>query len=59
MYDIIAIDKVTNVLRVLGENKSEENADAIVAMAISRIGSDEEIFVKTLAGQYKDNDIYK
>jgi hypothetical protein len=56
MYDVIAVNMATHKVRVLGENKTERNADAIEMMAIDRLGCDEEFFTKAPAGRYKEGD---
>lgn len=54
MFDVIAVNMKTHKVRLLGENKTERNADAIEMMAIARLGCDEEFFTKVAAGKYKD-----
>lgn len=56
MYDVIAVDLSTHKVRLLAENKTERNADAIEMMAVSRLGCDEEFFTKAPAGRYKEGD---
>ncbi len=56
MYDVIAVNMTTHKVRMLGENKTERNADAIEMMAVARLGCDEEFFTKTPAGKYKEGD---
>lgn len=56
MYDVIAVDMLTRRVRLLGENKTERNADAIEKMAVARLGCDEEFFTRTPAGKYKEGD---
>jgi hypothetical protein len=58
MYDVIAVDKQTHKVRMLAEAKTERNADAIEMMAVARLGCNEEFFVKALAGEYKDGDVW-
>ena len=59
LYDAIAVNKVTSMVRIFGENKTKKNAETISAMAVMRRGCDEEIFAETKAGEYKEGDIYK
>ena len=56
MYDVIAVNMITHKVRMLGENKTERNADAIERMAVIRLGCDEEFFTTTPAGRYKEGD---
>lgn len=56
MYDTIAVSLATHKVRLLSENKTERNADAIVSMAVNRLGLDEEFFTTVPAGRYKDGD---
>lgn len=56
MYDVIAVNMGTHKVRLIGENKTERNADAIEMMAVARLGCDEEFFTKALAGRYKEGD---
>lgn len=56
MYDVIAVDMCTHKVRMLGENKTLSNADAIEMMAIDRLGCDEEFFARVPAGKYKEGD---
>ena len=56
MYDVIAVNMTTHKIRMLGENKTKRNADAIELMPVARLGCDEEFFTKTPAGMYKEGD---
>ena len=56
MFDVIAVNMETHKVRLIGENKTERNADAIEMMAVERLGCDEEFFTKVRAGKYKDGD---
>jgi hypothetical protein len=56
MYDVIAVNMTTHKVRLLGENKTERNADAIEMMAVARLGCDEEFFTKAPTGKYKEGD---
>lgn len=56
MYDVIAVNMKTHKVRLLAENKTERNADAIEMMAVARLSCDEEFFTKAAAGKYKDGD---
>ena len=56
LYDVVAVNLKTRKVRLIGENKSERNAEAIEMMAIFRLGADEEFYARTPAGTYKDGD---
>lgn len=56
MFDVISVNLQTHRVRVLGENKTERNADAIEMMAVARLGTEEEFFTKVPSGKYKDGD---
>ena len=51
MYDVIAVNMTTHKVRMLGENKTERNADAIEMMAVARLGCDEEFFTRAPTGK--------
>lgn len=55
LYDVIAVNLESNRVRLIAENKSEANAEAIENMAVARRGVDEEFFVTVPAGEYKEN----
>ena len=59
MYDVIAVNITTRKVRMLGENKTERNADAIEMLAVARLGCDEEFFTRAPAGKYKDGDKFE
>ena len=56
MYDVIAVNMATRKVRMLAENKTERNTEAIVMMAVARLNCDEEFFTTTPAGKYKEGD---
>lgn len=59
LYDVVAINIATGKVRLLAENKSEANAEAIVKMAVMRRGVDEECYAEVPAGKYKEGDNYE
>jgi hypothetical protein len=59
LYDVVAVDMKTNKVRLLAENKTERNADAVVNMAVARMGCDEELFAPVAAGKYRDGDEWR
>lgn len=56
MFDVIAVNLGTHKVRLIGENKTERNADAIEMMAVARRGVDEEFFTTVPHGEYKEGD---
>lgn len=56
MFDVIAVNMTTHKLRMIAENKTERNAEAIEMMAVARRGVDEEFFVTVPHGRYRDGD---
>jgi len=58
MYDVVAVDTHTsNVIWVVGP-KTAANAEAIHNMAIMRQGVEDQLFVFTAPGAYKEGDIF-
>ena len=58
MVDVIEVEiRAPHHVRVLERNKSEQNADAIVNMAVMRRGVEEHFFTTCPAGKYNDNDV--
>ncbi len=55
-YDVVAVSLKTNQVRLMAQNKTIENAEAIVIMAVCRRGVDEEFFTECPAGLHKDGD---
>ena len=58
MFDVVAVSLETGKVRLIAENKTERNADAIVCMAVARRGVDVEFFTEVTAGKFKDGDTY-
>lgn len=56
LFDVVAVNITTKRVRLLAEHKTKRNAEAIVNMAVIRIGVDEEFYAPVLAGKYKDGD---
>lgn len=57
-FDVVAVDIKTNEVRVFARNKTEENAEAIIGMAVARRGVETEFYTTTRPGQYDDGDKY-
>ena len=52
LFDVLAVNLNTLTVRVIADNKTERNAEAIITMAVMRRGVEEEFFVETSAGTY-------
>lgn len=59
LYDVLAVNFSTAIIRLLAEQKTYRNAEAIVSMAVMRRGVEEEFFVKVKSGTYKEGDTWK
>lgn len=59
LYDVWAVNIESGKMRIMAANKDARNADAIVKMAVMRRGVDEEIFVESEAGKFKEGDIWE
>lgn len=59
LYDVVAIENHSGRVRRIAEGKTEDNAEAIVKMAVMRRGLDEEFFAPVKAGAYNDGDQWK
>jgi len=58
-YDVVAVNISTQKVRILAAQKSEENAEAIISMAVMRRGVGEEFYTEVPAGMYKEGDQWK
>lgn len=58
LYDVVAVDLESNVVRILETSKTESNAEAIVRMAVMRRGVDKEFFSEVPAGLYENGDTW-
>lgn len=58
MYDIVAVNLKTHLVRIMDENRSKANAEAYVNMAVMRRGVEEEFFVAVPHGRYDVGDKY-
>ena len=57
-YDVVAVNIETSKVRMMAENKTEKNAEAIINMAVMRRGVDEEFYAPAPHGKYKDGDTW-
>lgn len=56
LFDVVAVNMDSNLVRLLAQRKSEKNAEAIINMAVMRRGLDTEFFSECRTGKYKDGD---
>lgn len=56
LYDVVAVENRSGRVRRIAEGKTEDNAEAIVSMAVMRRGLNEEFFAPVRAGAYNDGD---
>lgn len=59
MVDVIEVNISTKVVRVLASGKSEQNAEAIIEMAVMRRGVEDCFYKAVPADQYRDGDTYR
>ena len=51
LFNVVAVNIKTKQERIIAENKTERNAEAIVNMAVMRRGVEEEFFKTVLVGK--------
>ena len=56
LWDVVAVNVDSRKVRMIAEGKSAKNAEAIVMMAVSRRGVEEEFFAEVEAGMYAEGD---
>ncbi len=58
LLDVVEVQiKAPHRIRVIERNKSEQNAEAIVKMAVMRRGVEDSFFMTKPAGQFNDGDV--
>lgn len=57
-FDAVAVSLLELKVRVLGRGMSEDNAYAVAAMAVARLGMDRQFFAVVEAGMYADGDTW-
>ena len=58
-FDVLAVNVKTRKIRLIGESVTDSFAYKIERIAKHMLGVDEEFFVKTFAGEYKNGDDFK
>lgn len=56
LYDVLAVNMSNHKVRIIGEKKTQRNANAIEMMAVGRRGVDEEFFTTVSHGTFKEGD---
>lgn len=60
LYDVIEVGMdAPHPVRLMGENKTMSDADAIVKMAVHRRGVENHFFTTVAPGSYKDGELYR
>lgn len=60
MVDVIEVEiAAPHRVRVMERNKTDEDAEAIIKMAVARRGVEKHFYTKTTCGSYKDGDVLK
>jgi hypothetical protein len=59
LFDVWAVSLATKTVRRMAESATEENAEAVVMMAVARRGVETEFFAAAPAGMYTDGDTWK
>lgn len=59
LYDAIAVNIETSKVRIFDRNKTLRNAEVISAMAVMRLGVEEEFYTEVPTGKYNDGDTYQ
>lgn len=60
-FDVVAVSLKgePRKVRVFARDEDEENAEAVIKMAVMRRGVEEEFYTTTRPGAYNDGDIWK
>ena len=58
MHDVVGVDFGTKEVRLIAENKTLKNAEAIEEMAVVNMGCDGEFFAVVSAGSFCNGDIW-
>lgn len=59
MFDVVAVNMKTLNVRMIAENKTQCNAEAVKNMTVRRRGIAEEFFATVKHGAYKEGDQWK
>ena len=59
LYDVVQVNLESGEIRLMGEGKTQRNAEAIEKMAIMRRGVEDQFFTLVPACDYKDGDNWR
>lgn len=60
LFDVVAVTiEAPNTVRLLDEGKDDENAGAVVNLAVMRRGVETEFYSIVPAGMYRDGDAWR
>ena len=59
LFDVVAVDLVTRRVRLMGEGKTLDNAEAVVKLAVMRRGVEDAFFVAVATQTYKEGDTWE
>lgn len=60
LYDVVAVNIKTKCVRLMSEcAKTKPNAEAIVKMAVYRLGVEEDFYCLANPGAYADGDLWE
>lgn len=59
LYDVLAVNQETGMVRFMAQGKTERNAEAIIRMAVYHRGVDTEFYSAVTAGSYKEGDEWR
>lgn len=58
LYDVLAVGIDDSKIRIMAKGKTENNAEAVILIAIARRGLEKEFFTSCEAGKFKEGDTY-
>lgn len=56
LFDVLAVNIKTGIVRLLNERTTKENAEAVVKFAVFRRGVEKEFYVIRPTGSHRDGD---
>ena len=59
VWDVVAVNLDSNQVRLLAQQTTKRNAEAIVNMAVIRRGINEEFFAEVVHGLYLEGEVWK
>ena len=58
LYDVVAVRMDVLTVRLIGEGKTLPNAEAVVKLAVMRLGVETEFYVEVPAGSYQEGEAW-